>query len=89
MFMNRYIRLRVIHEDPAFAGTLRDRLNLAEKLKIIDDAKIWLEIRSLRNITGHEYSEDDLETFFENLLSHTPTLISIRKILTTEKQCQH
>jgi hypothetical protein len=81
IFLSRYMRTLVLLEDPGFSGTLRDFLNMAEKMGIIQSVKDWLEIRELRNITAHEYSDKDLGAFFETLRNSCPQLLAIANLL--------
>ncbi len=60
IFLTQHLRTIVLMNDPGFTGSLRDFINQGEKLGIIDDAKAWIAIRELRNITAHNYSEKDL-----------------------------
>ncbi len=77
IFLSRYLRTRVLAEDPGFTGTLRDFLNQGEKLGVLDDAHRWMGIRELRNITAHEYSENDLGHYFKRLLEESPHVIAV------------
>lgn len=77
IFLTRFLRAYVLTNDPGFEGTLRDYVNYGEKLGIIDDARAWMGIRELRNITAHEYSDNDLTQFFEALKMETPRLLNI------------
>jgi hypothetical protein len=79
IFLARYVRNYVLLNDPGFEGTLRDFVNQAEKLRIIDDANAWMGIRELRNITSHDYSEEDLTQFFARLKKETPRLLAIQE----------
>lgn len=81
IFLARYLRTLVLIDDPGFTGSLRDYINQAEKLAIIDDTESWMAIRELRNITAHDYSEKDLAAFFARLRLECPKLLTIRKIL--------
>jgi uncharacterized protein YutE (UPF0331/DUF86 family) len=65
LFLSKYIKAAVKKDDPAFDGSFRDYLNRAEKLGLIDSTDEWLEIRDLRNVAVHEYSEGDLEKVFQ------------------------
>ena len=67
--------------DPGFSGGLRDFVNQAEKLALIQDASVWIAIRELRNISVHDYSESDLSLFFQRLLEECPTLLAIKNKL--------
>jgi len=77
----QYIKAAVQFDDPVFEGSFRDHLNRAEKLKLIDDSKIWFEIRELRNVIVHEYSDEDLKAIFEKMLKLTPLVLDLRKRL--------
>lgn len=81
VFLTRYLRTRVLLNDPGFTGSLRDFVNQAEKLQFIDDASQWMAIRELRNMAAHDYNEEDLENFFKSLLSHTPSVLKIKLLL--------
>jgi len=78
IFLMRYVKAVVKFNDPGFDGTLRDYLNQAEKLKLIDDAKEWIQLRELRNITAHEYTDKDLSEFFQRLRSECPRVLKLK-----------
>ena len=81
LFLMQYIRSKVLYEDPGFEGTLRDYLNKAEKMELIDDTSDWMKIRELRNKTAHEYNEEHLGEFFALLYSYTPKLLDLKRVL--------
>jgi hypothetical protein len=81
IFLSRYLRTLILIEDPGFSGTLRDFLNVGEKIGLIKDAKDWLALRELRNIASHEYSEKDLSIFLEALRNNCPKLLAISNML--------
>lgn len=81
IFLARYLRTRILIEDPGFSGTLRDYINQAEKLNLLNDAEEWLAIRELRNISAHDYSEKDLSIFFGRLKQECSKLLAIKNIL--------
>ncbi len=78
VFLTKYVRAFVLSQDPGFNGSLRDFINQAEKLKILDNVEAWMAIRELRNISAHEYTEKDLVEFFKRLKVETPHLIAIK-----------
>lgn len=82
MFMTKYLRTLVLMHDPGFSGSLRDFVNKGEKLGIVDDAEAWMSIRELRNISAHDYTEEELTNFFKLLKKECPRLLDI---LTSEK----
>lgn len=68
----------ILKDDPAFDGSFRDTLNRAEKLGLIENIPVWMEIRELRNATVHDYSDSDLEKIFEKFRRFTPLLLDLR-----------
>lgn len=85
LFLTQYLRSLILADDPGFSGTLRDFVNQGEKLGIIDSAQEWMSIRELRNITAHEYSEEDLAAFFVKLREKCPKLLKLLSTLSLEK----
>lgn len=81
IFLSQYLRTFVLLSDKGFQGSMRDFLNVGEKLKIIDDAEAWMSIRELRNIFAHEYTEDELPSVFKRLLNECPRVLKLRDIL--------
>ena len=86
LFLSKYIKAYVSKDDPAFDGGFRDYLNRAEKLELIDSVDQWLDIRDMRNVVVHEYSEKDLEKFFEKLIKYSPLLLELRSKLADASQ---
>lgn len=76
LFLTKYIKAKVLASDPAFEGSLRDQVNLAEKMKLLGDADRWIALRGLRNQTAHEYEEEDLAAFFERVRLEAPWVVS-------------
>ncbi|MDD2365369.1 MAG: hypothetical protein PHN84_04325 [Desulfuromonadaceae bacterium] len=56
-------------------GTIRDRINRAEKKELIDSAEIFIEIRMIRNDIAHEYLPEEIRDIFEKVLLLTPHLL--------------
>ena len=81
IFLTRYLRSVVLINDPGFTGSLRDFVNQGEKLGLIDDANCWMEIRELRNISAHDYSEKGLSIFFKRVLDACPRVLRLQNIL--------
>lgn len=68
---------RLIDElDLDAAGTVRDRINRAEKKGLIDSANVFIEIRMLRNDIAHEYVPEEIIELFKKVLKATPLLVS-------------
>lgn len=78
MFLMRYLRTQIMNSDPGFSGSMRDFVNQGEKLGLLDDANAWMNIRELRNVTAHDYSEEELAYFFERLRRECPRLLAIK-----------
>jgi hypothetical protein len=58
--------------------TFIDKLNTLEKLRYLENAEWWLEIRDFRNQITHDYEDD-----YESLAAHTNKLIQqSHKLLT-------
>jgi len=55
-------------------GSILDRLNRAEKRRLIDDADQMRSIRFLRNRIAHEYVSDALHHIFTQVLHLAPVL---------------
>lgn len=56
-------------------GTVRDRINKAEKKELIDSSDIFIEIRVTRNLVAHEYIQDKIQEMFKKVLEYTPHLL--------------
>jgi uncharacterized protein YutE (UPF0331/DUF86 family) len=62
-------------------GTVRDRINRAEKKELIEQADDFVEIRKLRNSIAHEYQPNAPEKIYADVLKSTPNLFdSIERI---------
>ncbi len=57
-------------------GTVRDRINRAEKKQLIENASDFIIIRELRNSIAHEYQEDAIKNIFHSVLDKTPQLFN-------------
>jgi hypothetical protein len=55
-------------------GTIRDRINRAEKKGLIAAADKFIEIRELRNQLAHEYNPNAMLTIFTEVLHYCPLL---------------
>ncbi len=84
IFLSKYLRARILMDDPAFDGGFRDLLHRAEKIGLIHNVDTWLEIRELRNVTVHEYSDQDLEKIFMKLREYSTLLLDLPKKLQHE-----
>lgn len=78
LFLTKFLKSKVLSEDPGFDGSLRDLCNFAEKKNWITNVDAWMGLRELRNATVHDYEEDDLERFHIRLLNETPRILQIK-----------
>ncbi len=56
-------------------GTIRDRINRAEKKGLIESADIFIQIRIVRNDIAHEYHIETLKDIYKKVLELTPYLL--------------
>ncbi len=75
IFLTKYIRFLVLELDPGFRGEIRDYLDKAEKVNLISNADTWMKIRELRNQVAHEYTKEDLEKTFSDVVALTPFVL--------------
>jgi len=62
-------------------GSVRDRLNRAEKKGLIDDAETFIEMRLLRNRIAHDYNMAKMNEIYKEVLGFTPLLLdAINKV---------
>ena len=57
--------------------TVIDGANFLEKLEIIDNADDLLNIQAIRNQIAHDYIQDDLEAFYQEIIDFIPLLKQI------------
>ncbi|NIM16850.1 MAG: hypothetical protein GTO45_33105 [Candidatus Aminicenantes bacterium] len=69
-------------------GTVRDRINRAEKKELIESADDFVKIRIVRNQIAHEYIPEEIYEIFKKVLKYTPKLLdSVNRVKNyTEKQ---
>lgn len=81
IFLNRYLRTLLLEQDPGYEGSLRDMLNKAEKLGLIEEVSTWLEIREIRNVAVHDYNESSLSKIYLRMKSLAPLLLDVKHII--------
>ena len=81
LFLTKYLRCAVLKEDPGFEGTLRDFVDQGEKMGLLENADRWMAIRELRNITAHEYTDEDLSDYFRKSRKFAADVLRIEKLL--------
>ena len=68
-------------------GTVRDRINRAEKKGIIKSADDFIDIRILRNEIAHEYKAETIYSIFSKVSKLSPVLLeSVNTIMTYSKK---
>lgn len=55
-------------------GTIRDRINRAEKKELIGSSDVFVEIRMVRNDIAHEYLPEAIHDIFKKVLTLSPHL---------------
>ena len=67
--------LRLIDQiDLEVQGTVRDRINRAEKKELISSAEEFIDIRELRNHIAHEYDSTTMLKLFTEVKNYCPVL---------------
>ncbi len=66
-------------------GSVRDRINRAEKKELIEKSDTFVQIRIVRNDIAHEYRIDTVKEIFKKVLELTPYLL--RSVKRTEEYC--
>ncbi len=61
------------------SGTVRDRINRAEKKGLISNADEFVELRELRNSIAHEYDPAAMLTIFTDVMHYCPMLFDAIK----------
>jgi hypothetical protein len=56
------------------SGTVRDRINHAEKKGLLSNANDFVDIRELRNSIAHEYDSTAMLTIFTDVMHYCPML---------------
>lgn len=68
--------LRLIDQmDLDTEGTVRDRINRAEKKELISSSDVFVEIRQVRNDIAYEYLPEAIQEIFVKVLELTPQLL--------------
>jgi hypothetical protein len=60
-------------------GTVKDKINRAEKFGLLEDAKVFEEIRILRNKIAHEYAPSRMPKLYHQVLKYLPSLFDAVK----------
>jgi hypothetical protein len=81
LYLTKFCKAKVLENDAGFEGTLRDFINQAEKMGLVESADRWMDYRGIRNSAAHEYEEADLGAFFDGARRATTEVLSIKKFL--------
>ena len=85
MLLQKILRL-IDQLDLESSGTIRDRLNRAEKKELISNVETFTKIRLLRNEIAHEYMPEEIHKIFLRVMKWTPELLSAVKQVKTYSQ---
>ncbi len=78
LFLQKYLRSKVIQADPAFRGEFIDVLQKSEKMGLIQSSDKWYEVRQLRNFSVHEYAGAKFSATILRMMELAPELIETR-----------
>ncbi|MDD5226713.1 MAG: nucleotidyltransferase substrate binding protein [Candidatus Omnitrophica bacterium] len=78
LYTTKYLKSCILLQDPAFEGSYRDILDQAEKLRLIENAGDFMKMREIRNIHSHDYRDDKLQLFLNDLRTYAPLLLKIK-----------
>ena len=67
--------------NPGFRGTVIDILNEAEKAGWIKSAETWKRIRELRNITAHEYSDQEARELYAEVANLSREVLCLKGLI--------
>ena len=67
-------------------GTVRDRINRAEKWDLIESAEDFVAIRIVRNDIAHEYLPEAIRDIFKKVMALTPALL--KSVALTKEYCR-
>lgn len=63
------------------SDTLRDRLLIMQKIKLVDNIEFWMEARLLRNKIAHAYLPEELKDIYEEIINKSQVVFgSFKKI---------
>ena len=64
-----------LYQSGKVSDTLRDRLLLMQKLKIIDGIDFWIEARLLRNKVAHDYLPEQLKDIYQEIFKKSKAML--------------
>lgn len=81
LYLTKFCKAKVLENDAGFDGTLRDFVNQAEKMGLLENADQWMDFRGIRNSAAHDYEESDLGAFFDGARRAAPLVLSVKSKL--------
>lgn len=74
LFLHFFKGLELYHSGKV-SDTLRDRLLLMQKLKIIDGIDFWIEARLPRNKVAHDYLPEQLKDIYQEIFKKSKAML--------------
>ncbi len=79
LYLTKYLKALILQDDPGFSGSLRDFVNQAEKLGLVESADRWMEFRGFRNSVANEYTNaEDSEDFLISIRDCCEEVLTIK-----------
>ncbi len=78
ILISKYLRLLAMEADPAYRGSVVDLLNFSEKNGWISSSQEFKKIRELRNTASHDYSAENINDLYAELIKSTPALLAVK-----------
>lgn len=69
MVVNPLLKILERSESGIVSETVRDRLNFAAKIGLIDEVDVWMEMRAARNRMAHDYLPEQIKALYDLLLT--------------------
>lgn len=78
LFLTQYVRAKSLEADPDFRGTLIDIVYMGERLNILSDPDLWMEMRGIRNSIAHEYKDEETGMLYKRTRELTTVLLKVK-----------
>ncbi len=66
--LNKFFRSVELVESKVLSDTIRDRLNVMNKLDLISDVELWLDMRDIRNRIAFDYLPEKIEKIYHDII---------------------
>ena len=66
--MNKFFRSVELVESKVLSDTIRDRLNVMNKLDLISNVELWLDMRDIRNRIAFDYLPEKIEKIYHDII---------------------